>query len=397
MKHIGEKNKISAFFFLMSMLVFSTFVQSEKILNDNIDIPHFVIPFTPLIIAVILGLITLVFLFFKKKIKIDVLVLLLTIRLLFPLFALLYEPISSEFMGNYATLVMGIIAYIIALNCPLEDKTLKKIVLLVFFIICFQTWGESILGATSFFDDTYRYKNDLIIPIGGSNSITTKLIPMFILLYSIENNKRKQFLYVFIIFFTTILTKSRSGILIAIFVTAIYEAWNRKISIRSILSFISGVLLIGVIIIYFIIQTDWGNLAFSLSTNTVLGRLTLLEGAFDLFLLNPIFGSGFSDSLVFNNPHNYILYTLVAFGILGFFLFFIIFIKIFYSLYQFSHVPLVKGMACFLISILTQGLGEIVLYSYVIEFMLWFMVGNVMANINLIKLQSKSQARSIGD
>ena len=83
----------------------------------------------------------------------------------------------------------------------------------MFLWIAMQVMMEAYLGPVSYFADTYYYKNNLVIPIGGSNAIASKIVPMFAYTYCVYKNKASTIMLAVILFATLGITKSRSGIL----------------------------------------------------------------------------------------------------------------------------------------------------------------------------------------
>ncbi|ERT62289.1 O-antigen ligase family protein [Megasphaera vaginalis (ex Srinivasan et al. 2021)] len=391
-------SNFSTLYFFISMLIFLVFVQSGKALNDNIDIPHIVVGFTPLMIVMAFGLFMLAVIVLRKgKVLLDMISLIMCIRLIFPLIPLVYEPQASEFVGNYAILIMDILIYLIAANSIVDFNGLKKAILLVFLLICVQTCVEALIGTYTFFDDTYFYKNDLVIPVGGSNAIAAKIIPLFAFLYCAETGKKKRIALLLIMLISVIITKSRGGMIVALLSLVIMHSWGKRLSFKTIVSFFIILTIALAAGIYFLFDTNIGMLAFSLSDSTVIGRQDLLLYGISLFFDHPLLGNGFSDEVVFYNPHNYILYTLMAFGLVGLLLFCVLMFFVFKSFCGYSADLFVRGSVCFLLCVLMEGLGEIVLYSYISDFMLWFILGATMSRIRAIKLKQMQSVSGVTD
>lgn len=376
--------KISGTYFFLSLFIFLFFVKPGGESTSNIDFPHILVDFTVFIPIFILEMLIFLFLLFTNKIKFDVLSILLIARLFLPLIPLVYEPQVLDFNGNIAILATAAIGYLIAKTTIKHFAYIRKYLVSIFLILCIQTMIESYLGTYSFFDDTYLYKNDLILPIGGSNAIASDIVPLGCLIYCTENKRLNKFIYAFIMLFVVVLTKSRSGMIVSIIMIAIMEAWSRRSSIKTILSlfFTVSIAIFGGI--YFITNTEVGNSAFTQNDSTVLGRLFLINHGLDLFFAHPIFGSGFADSVVMYNPHNYIVYTLMAFGIFGLLIFSFITLFVMKNLFQNSNDIYIRGTICFISCLLVQGLGEIVIYTPVIEFMTWFILGAALGRIKMI-------------
>lgn len=377
--------KINLFYFLISFLLFAFLVKPGGEYSGNIDIPHITVNFTIFIPIFFMGALLFIFLLFIRRIKFDLLSLALIFRILLPLIPIIYEPQVIDFNGNIAILMSAVIVYLLAVNTVYHFEYLRKYLIIIFLLFCAQTAVESYLGTYSFFDSTYMYKNDLILPIGGSNAIASDIIPLGCLIYCTETKKRYKLFFVAVMLVTVILTKSRSGIIVSLIMIAIMEAWNRKSSVKTVFALIitlSAAILGGM---YFILNTEIGSVAFTQNDSTVVGRLFLLNHGIDIISEHPLFGSGFAEQVAMYNPHNYLLYTLMAFGIIGLLLFFIITFYVFKKLSSHLSDSYVRGVALFVSCLLLQGLGEIVIYAPIIEFMTWFIVGVAFRRIEILE------------
>lgn len=375
MKVSNLLEQISNLYFFISLLIFSFLVKPGNEFSTNIDIPHIMVDFTILIPIFLLGVVIFVFLLFSNRIRFDLLSLALFVRVLLPFIPMIYNPQVVDFSGNIGILATAAIVYLIALNTVQHFECLKKYLIFIFLLFCIQTAMESYLGIYSFFDNTYMYKNDLILPIGGSNAIASNIIPLGCLVYCTENKKRNKIVYAIIMLGAVVLTKSRSGIIVSLLMIAVMEAWKRRFSIKTAISLIFTSVIVFLCGIYFIMNTDIGNSAFTQNDSTIIDRFFLLNHGLNIFLVHPILGSGFTEQVVRYNPHNYILYTLMAFGVVGLILFLFIVLKILRRFFEYSSDSYIRGTACFVICLLVQGLGEIVIYAPIIEFMTWFIIG----------------------
>ena len=87
----------------------------------------------------------------------------------------------------------------------------------------------------------------------------------------------------------------------------------------------------------------------------------------------------------------------MAFGLVGLLLFCVLMFFVFKSFCGYSADLFVRGSVCFLLCVLMEGLGEIVLYSYISDFMLWFILGATMSRIRAIKLKQMQSVSGVTD
>lgn len=128
----------------------------------------------------------------RKDSSIDILTILLVLRVILSLVPAFYIDKMPDFYGNLETSILCVIAYFIAKNYVDDVNKMKLAVFLLFIIICLQVILEAYLSPVSYFDDTYYYKNNLIIPIGGSNAIASRIIPCFAFLFCVNKEKYKR-------------------------------------------------------------------------------------------------------------------------------------------------------------------------------------------------------------
>jgi O-antigen ligase len=276
--------------------------------------------------------------------------------------------------------------YLIALNSTEDSTFVYKIIKLIFIIICIQVIIEAFMGTQSFFGDTYFYKHDMTIPIGNSNAIASKIIALFAFLKCVEKDKKSKVMYLFLLLVAVALTKSRGGVLTALASIGLVFFWKGKVSTKNIIKLVAALLLIGVGFYFFKEFSSIGEFIFSASTSTVTGREGLWRNGLRIFCYHPLFGNGFSDLVVNNNPHNFIIDTLMRSGIAGIILMISIVGGFIYKVKNYTTDNYVRGCICFALCLLAQGLVEIVLFSYVHDMMLWFVLGTMCCRVNQLKM-----------
>ena len=243
---------------------------------------------------------------------------------------------------------------------------------------------ESYLSPVSYFEDTYLYKNDLIIPIGGSNAIATRIIPCFAFCFCCYKNKWYKFLMTVVLFITLGLTKSRSGILAAIVVLAILLVWKGNINFKKIWQLTCAIFLSGLLLLFLISRTQIGQYVFYNNGSTVFNRLNRWDQAIDLFFKYPLFGTGYLSQAAEINPHNWIVSILARGGIVGCIIAIAISFLILAKLKGKYKNDIIRGSICFAIAMLIQGLAEITLFTSTHDFFFWFFLGIAMRQSSVL-------------
>lgn len=374
---------IGVFYFIVTSIIFTTSIAGPD--NEKINIMHLVLKnVTPTTIVSIIGLVIIVSSVIHKKFTLDLILMLLLARIPLVLITTLYIEEMPNFYGYLLTTLLCAISYYIARNCVDDPLKLKKIVLILYLWLCFQTMLESYLSPVSYFEDTYFYKNDLIIPIGGSNAIATRIIPCFAFCFCCYKNKWHKFLMTVVLFITLGLTKSRSGILAAIVVLAILLVWKGNINIKKICQMTCVLFVSGLLLLFLISKTQIGQYVFYNNGSTIFNRLNRWDQAVDLFLKYPLFGTGYLSQAAEINPHNWIISILARGGIIGCILAIVILFLILSRLKGKYKNDIIRGSICFAVAMLIQGLAEITLFTSTHDFFFWFFIGLAMRQSRIV-------------
>lgn len=241
------------------------------------------------------------------------------------------------------------------------------------------------LSPVSYFDDTYYYKNNLIIPIGGSNAIASRIIPCFAFLFCVNKEKYKRVFLTVMLFLSLGLTKSRSGIIAGIIILAIVCVWKGNLSVKRIIQLFLLLMIFGAIFLLILDKTEIGQYAFYNNTSTILERLERWKISIDYFWKYPLFGAGYLIQNADYNPHNWIVAVISRGGIVGVILAIMIITVLINRFRGEYDNDIVRGSACFAISMLIQGLAEIVLFTSTHDFFFWFILGIAMKEVKLCK------------
>lgn len=380
------KNKVGVYWFAIVMFIFCFManVYDDKV--NVIDIPFMKLDYPPLYVIIFFSLLVLVgAMIVWKNIYIDYIVLLLFVRLMVQVFQLIYVKPGNDCTTQLITSVLCILAYIIAVNYTQDSKLCYKLWLVIFFIICVQVMLEAFFGKYNFFTYTYTYKDNFAIPIGASNAITTKIIPIYAFIMCNENKRMPQIFYTILLFLTVALTKSRSGIIISLIILAIVTIWKGKLNLKKIIFFILFLIFLGVGFIVFTSTSVIGEYMFSTSLSTVDGRELLWKNGLDMFWNHPFLGNGFTQEVMDKNPHNFVINILMRSGLVGVFIFIFILLLIINRLKNYTKDVYIRGCICFALCMIGQGLVEIVLFTYKHDCMFWFVLGCAVCRVKYLK------------
>lgn len=371
-------------YFVLCTLIFTMSILGPD--NICIDVPHIVFyNITPTTIVCVIGIIFILVHMVRKDSSIDILTILLVLRVILSLVPAFYIDKMPDFYGNLETSILCVIAYFIAKNYVDDVNKMKLAVFLLFIIICLQVILEAYLSPVSYFDDTYYYKNNLIIPIGGSNAIASRIIPCFAFLFCVNKEKYKRVFLTVMLFLSLGLTKSRSGIIAGIIVLAIVCVWKGNLSVKRIIQLFLLLMIFGAIFLLILDKTEIGQYAFYNNTSTILERLERWKISIDYFWKYPLFGAGYLIQNADYNPHNWIVAVISRGGIVGVILAIMIITVLINRFRGEYDNDIVRGSACFAISMLIQGLAEIVLFTSTHDFFFWFILGIAMKEVKLCK------------
>ncbi|MBR4559708.1 MAG: O-antigen ligase family protein [Fibrobacter sp.] len=375
----------AALYFALCMFVFLFCSYKGNIENEFIDFPHIELNFLPIYLILAISFLFMVALVLLKAPIIDFFVVLLFSRLLLHCIPIYYNGVGSHFAINFLISVLCIIVFMISFHLNAEKNFLIKIFCYFFFVLCAQIFFESYFGEISFFDDVYYYKNDLVLPIGASNALASKVIPFFSFIFILEKSMVKRLLFFAVAFFVVSLTKSRSGILDIILIMLLMLSWKGSFSISGFFKFLVVMALIGCVSVYFLYYTQIGNFIFSDSDSTVFQRAKLIQSGIDLFWNHPLFGNGLYYNDLAKNPHNWVLDVVMRSGLFGLGIAIIIVSSIVFEVKKYMRDDVIRGCFVAVLCMLWQGLSEIILFSVVHDFIMWFFIGTMLSRANHLK------------
>lgn len=373
------KQKGSAIYFAicMSVFLFVSYSQSEQ--NDFIDIPHIETGILPLYIVLFVMSSFIFFLINDKESRVDIVALLLFVRLGIHFLPPVYLGFPGHFSVHFATSVVCLCSYMIARNFSKSVQSSIDSFKTIFFILASQIVIECLVSPESFWGNAYLFKVDMALPIGASNALAAKIVPLFALLFVYFEKRKIKWLYFCAAVFTVILTKSRGGMADLLLAFLVVSVWNGFFSLD--LFFKSGlmtVILVGVSL-YVLQSTDIGKILFSDSDSTVIERYSLWQNGLELIKQHPLTGNGFYYGELANNPHNFALDLMMRSGIVGAILFCAFVVVVVCQVKNNLKDPFVRGCFVAVLCMFWQGFVEIVLFGYIQDLLMWVIIGCMIA------------------
>ena len=372
-------------FFLLVIMLFSHLIFGKHLLDTSVSL----IQINALLLFVLFCMTIIGRIYHGSFVldRVSVLQLFMIIYLPVPVVMNIYK--GDYFFGNYFSFVTSFIIYFsIQNNSYFYQKSYIELVVKLTKVYAVILSAEIIYKALELYHYgilSSKYKTELIVNLGGSNTVGFYLLFLFFVLYFMQKNIYDKAL-LFLIFICVVLTMSRSTML-AFFILYFSVQPARKKMILLFSSLILGLL--------FLDQSIFPNitayLPFLTGTGDDIssGRFIILSRAFDLVVNNILFGIGFGNFTVpefqhFNTeiwrPHNILLEIQLGGGLIATLLFVGVMSTLFIRLRSnMKRVRLVRGVYFGVAAILLQGMFEPNIFSYRIDTFFWFFVGMAMA------------------
>lgn len=337
------------YIFLFLLLAVS---ESEALTNYGVVIPYF--RFNPSFIIVIFGLIGLFVVVLTKKIRLDIITVILALRIIISILPIIREQgnVHSSYFGNFVMCCIPLLAYLIFVNTNINFiKAFNALILfgfivslqcvLAYFIILYK--GYATYGAL-------YYKNYFVIPAGATNNVSAILIPLLILGDQVIEKKIKRLCYIFLLVIGIFLTKSRTGMILCtiyFICKLLILKKGKKVIDKKVLILISPIFSLFLIIIFF--NTNIGKNIQKLMlgySSPGKGINALFSGRFSVYAKTvknianyPFIGNGLTyEKMNFMKPHNIFLQILFENGLLGFFGLIIFFSYVVVSVYKYKNM-----------------------------------------------------------
>lgn len=324
---IKYKQNYTIIVLLLFTLLFIS--ESQAITNNGVIIP-FIKSNASIIFLSILTFSILIILFFKRKVYFDWVTLILFFRFVLGLIPMLYIDIPQSYFGNLVTSAFPFLIYFVMSNIRVNQKVINDIFLLTGIIIAVQClYAFYLIGAYGYANylDLF-YKKYIVIPVGASNNIAACILPLLIMGNLTIKKKSCNILYTILLCVAIIITKSRTGMILAtaFFGVRLFIRRNRKIKLWHfvfvIIFFIIGTILLissSKSILNLLIKLFSGFSSSGDGLDSLLsGRLSVFSNVFGAIKLHPIFGNGVSYEIFDNlRTHNAFLTVLYEHGIFG--------------------------------------------------------------------------------
>ena len=394
---IIDKKRVGTLFLLTCMLVTIFFAYGERENLGKIDIFHFVLPFVPLYLILGVTAVMFVYALLSRGKRIDIVCLLLIARMVLHCIPLLYTGFHPKFAVNFVTSGLCLAFYYAGLNFSEDKRFLLRVLKAIFLLIALQTAIEAVISPASFFGDTYVYKNQLMLPFGGSNAIAAILIPCYAFIFCAEKKWAWCIADTVILLLAVGLTKSRGGLIVAVLAICLALFFRLGISLKWIPIFLGGGVAAAALLLTVLMITPFGRYIFLNSSSTVDARFALWERHLRFFLEQPIFGYGFSEETVTLNPHNFFVHILSRSGVVGLLLFSVLVAFVFCKLVGALHDRYVKAGIAFLVTMACHSLVEVVLFSYHYDMIFWFILGGTVMRAERIKKEKEEPLRLSDD
>lgn len=265
----------------------------------------------------------------KNALFYDTFSIFLICRLIFGVFQVILLSAFGEHIGfgNYLIYLFEFFVYMGCLMSitPKSMETFFKVVNICVLVVSIETIYQSVVGILPQVSYIIPwYKSNMIIPFGGSNTLSAIILPVWTAQLFVSQPKTKlRMAFILVMTVALILTKSRFAMLIMFLV--FMRAMNKNSS--SIIRLLSFIIIAGLFYL-FITNLELVTTLFSGFSDDVeggaanklsSGRMSYFSTYIDGFLKNPVIGYGpnYEDS----RAHNIIIDVLYQNGVVGLFLF----------------------------------------------------------------------------
>lgn len=375
------QKKGGAICFILCMFVFLFVTNTFNVKGVFIDSPHIVVSFYVLYIILTILSFFVFFLLYNRQTKVDFVAFLLFIRLIvhfLPIYTIGFTP---HFMVNFIISVICLIVYLIMYNFSLDKNFFIKMMFVFFLVYAFQIIIEFVLSPVSLFSFNMIFKNEIATPMGSSNALAAKLVPIFAFVFC--NSKKKWKLWLtFLTLFAVLVTRSRTGCANFVIIAFVLYIWNGCLSKKMFVNFFRTGFLFFVTMYYFLFYQGLLDKFFYMETSSSDARFIFWDDAIDIFFTHPITGIGFYYDYCAANPHNVILDLLMRSGLIGLFIAMSIIFFILKNIKDKLNDNFIRGCFMGLVAFFIHGLFEIVFFSYIADFMIWTLIGAMMGYVH---------------
>ncbi len=387
--NIDKKNPSTLFIalYLLIMLVFSG---SQAITNHGVVIPFIKINTAYLYLSLLI--ISTIYMclvkFFEKSLTVDIVLVILFLRIVLNLIPVMVRDLPADYFGNFVTACFPFFIYLFLLNQKIDIHRVRLMLIIFGMLVAAQCVLAYFMitrqGLATY--DNLGYKACFVIPIGATNHIAAFLLPLLILGDRTIAKASLRWPYVAFLLFAIFLTKSRTGLLLALaylFVAVFLpKSVRRFLKIHKIIQISLPFLVVGAVVLALCLGY-WEKIQSLLMgfaekgeglDGISSGRLTIYRNTFEfIFSNNFVLGHGVSYFLLdYVSPHNIILQILYENGIIGlcgFVALCWIFVKRIYAL-RHKHAIYEAVFVAFPFIILNAMIEDIILSPFMLLFSL---------------------------
>lgn len=335
MKLLKRRGSDFTFKYMMLFFVGMFLCSSETLLQQenmaNIAVPYIKFDGTYILYFLLVALFVILHFLRKRKVIIDEFMIFLAFKLLIVPFQILVvsQVGMSIRWGNIFFLITEIILYIWLSMALIGEvcKSLAKCFKILSVVISIEIIIQAIAVVSNGIPYNHiSYKACMVIPFGGSNTLSTFILPILAgWLFESKNKKIIDWVGIILLTVGVILTKSRTAIIIFALCVLVYvfcEFRHKKTILRGVIA-ASSIFWIAVFVfnnyLEEIVQFLQGFSAVyqgSSSLDTLLsGRLSLIEELLQDLWMSPLVG--FGPNYVQSRTHNLIYDTMYSSGIVG--------------------------------------------------------------------------------
>jgi len=389
----ARKNNFSYYLMLLSVIaiLIVTDTSMTSILAFNLVGKKIVI------FAMVLGLYGLIILFLNRRIKADLIFILLCLRIPFFLVQpLIYSGFNESFFANYLIVIIAPIVYQMVILIEVDSnkllKGLLKYSIIIIIIQLFSVYIESISKSVP----VYMFKSNLLIPVGGSNYIAAILLILGIMSLKVFDNK----FYVAVSFLGIFLTLSNSGIFTMLLTLIIVFINHRqKVQLKKTMKLLIKALVIVGLLVFVINYTrnfEYVESIFSRYTKMIdsifnirsfnntstfdisNGRINIFSNSIKMIAERPILGWGLGivENVEYSGKvHNWVLQGLLNGGLIGLLIYILPLQLAVGKMWKTRKLDYSYYGLLVIFASLLQGLVEPNYFTPTIELLIWLIIG----------------------
>ena len=394
------------FILILILILFNGRGVSNSIFVFNLDVGF---AFTSVLL---LQIVSLFMLWTYKKIKVDIVAIMLFLQILLYTLVLLIFPDSLASMKYYVAALLSFATYIFFLNSTVAttNKTILLFSEIATLIISLQVVSVTI-NAFSNNVPFYLMKNYMELPIGGSNFVASFLLVFLVAIINFEEEKIRRFIFIPLGTLGILLTRSNGG-LILLLIIFVFEYGKEILTNRSFLKTIKYLSLIvlsgffmwkilGAFPDYFeryIVSLEriftGGYAGLYEASNS---RLYIYREALGKIAHSPIVGYGlnYRSDVIGLSAHNLILDLLLKAGVLNLILFTGYILMLLSTFNKYGKLDKeIKVFRNIILVVIMNGMFEQNLGGLNFDLFFWMFCGIGMAKVNSLKKTNGSKSKN---